>query len=280
MIKLDVANIDNEAVLKDCSNNIKGQLKQNLLDSTVALLSSYQEYELNASQQNLHLLPTNDSKCTNKIIGKLSHKDLTSLYTNHFVPIGKPCRRYYSEILAITNDCPYCSGIGETRTLDHYLIKAKFPTYSIFSKNLIPCCADCNGSSVGKGQRVAKTQEEQHIHPYFDKDIFFNEQWVFAVYNHNRNGGFFIYEARPPENWNDIDKRRAINHFKSFDLITRFSRLANNELSGIQKQIDMISNTTENMIRVVLEPFTSNELGVNHWKKLMCLALIDYYRSL
>lgn len=60
--------------------------------------------------------------------------------------------------------CPYC-GVGRPRALDHYLPKSTFPSYSIYSWNLIPCCSDCN---TRKSKKVG-TGSARFIHPYFDK---------------------------------------------------------------------------------------------------------------
>lgn len=283
MIKLNFPKICDDEILTVCADHMKTSncLKIKLVNSKEQLLESYEEYEDLAAKLNLYLLPTNDSKeSESQLIGELSHKDLTKLYTEYFVRSNRKCRKYYEEILNITNNCPYCSGIGETRTLDHYLIKSQFPQYSILSKNLIPCCADCNSPSVGKGQSIARSIEEQPIHPYFDKNIFFNETWVCAEYQKDAN--YFLYNPCPPEHWNEIDKKRAVNHFESFNLNTRFSRFANNELPTVLDQIKMIRNegvTIQDMIKVILEPWTSDNLGLNHWKRLMYIALVQHYHT-
>jgi hypothetical protein len=65
--------------------------------------------------------------------------------------------------------CPYCS-FGEAETLDHFLPRSRFPEFSLFSRNLVPCCPTCN--------RIKTTKNANHaIHAYFD-DI--NARIVFA----------------------------------------------------------------------------------------------------
>jgi hypothetical protein len=63
--------------------------------------------------------------------------------------------------------CPFC-GLGESATLDHYLPKEKFPQFSTFSKNLVPCCTPCN---TRKSQLIVDgdTDIRLFLHPYFDE---------------------------------------------------------------------------------------------------------------
>lgn len=60
--------------------------------------------------------------------------------------------------------CPMC-GSMHSGTLDHYLPKSGFPTFAIFSKNLVPACK-CN-SKRGEILLGAKTGE-RILHPYYD----------------------------------------------------------------------------------------------------------------
>jgi hypothetical protein len=60
--------------------------------------------------------------------------------------------------------CPMCGSL-KTGQLDHYLPKADFAEFSVFSKNLVPAC-DCNQK---RGQSVkAAVAPGRAIHPYFD----------------------------------------------------------------------------------------------------------------
>ncbi len=78
-----------------------------------------------------------------------------------------PLKRIREQILgkAINARCPYCE-LGETSTLDHYLPKEKNPQFAVFTKNLIPCCGQCN---TLKGTKLIKedTGEREFFYPYF-----------------------------------------------------------------------------------------------------------------
>lgn len=41
--------------------------------------------------------------------------------------------------------------------------------------NLVPSCRDCNMGE--KGQAYTTIEDDQAIHPYVDKNIFYQEQW-------------------------------------------------------------------------------------------------------
>lgn len=57
--------------------------------------------------------------------------------------------------------CPYCGNIGTPDTIDHYLPKADYPEFSIFSDNLVPSCFHCNNN------RKDKPNIKETMHPYF-----------------------------------------------------------------------------------------------------------------
>lgn len=60
--------------------------------------------------------------------------------------------------------CPMCGSMGVS-TVDHYLPRADFPEWTIFSKNLVPAC-DCNSR---RSTTVCGSQpNERVLHPYFD----------------------------------------------------------------------------------------------------------------
>lgn len=60
--------------------------------------------------------------------------------------------------------CPMC-GSMHSGTLDHYLPKNGFPSFSVFSMNLVPACK-CN--SKRKETLTGANANERVLHPYFD----------------------------------------------------------------------------------------------------------------
>lgn len=65
------------------------------------------------------------------------------------------------------NCCPLCGGFG-THTVDHFLPKATYPEFTIFSLNLVPACS-CN--SLRSNVTHGSAPHESTIHPYFDQGL-------------------------------------------------------------------------------------------------------------
>lgn len=63
--------------------------------------------------------------------------------------------------------CPFCGGDG-ARTVEHYLPKACYPEFSVFSLNLMPSCGSCNTKRNNINEYGAPTAL---LHPYFDKAL-------------------------------------------------------------------------------------------------------------
>lgn len=63
--------------------------------------------------------------------------------------------------------CPFCGGDG-ARTIEHYLPKACYPEFSVFSLNLMPSCGSCNTKRNNINEYGAPTAL---LHPYFDKPL-------------------------------------------------------------------------------------------------------------
>lgn len=61
--------------------------------------------------------------------------------------------------------CPYCDLGDATKTFDHFLPAESFPELSILSKNLVPCCYDCNNEK-GTTSHINSGNQE-FFHPYF-----------------------------------------------------------------------------------------------------------------
>ncbi|WP_176251104.1 hypothetical protein [Sulfitobacter sp. HGT1] len=60
--------------------------------------------------------------------------------------------------------CPMCGGSNPT-TLDHYLMKQKYPEYALLTYNLVPACS-CNQK---RGERLYDAATQARIlHPYYD----------------------------------------------------------------------------------------------------------------
>lgn len=217
------------------------------------------------------------------VFENIKRLEFITLYETYFIKENKPsARAVYDQILASAQEkCPYCCGIGNPRNIDHYLPKAHFPTYSILPINLVPSCRDCNMDA--KADKVISTYEHQLIHPYLDKPHFFNEQWIniefdSAVLDANTT---FFYVVKTPDSWNDVDKERVRNHFKTCNLGVRFSKDAIDSFIVINDQIQELREhglSSRNIVNCLLEPYlkTSNR-SVNHWEKVLVRGIVQTF---
>ena len=90
--------------------------------------------------------------------------DLLSLYVSNIVP-AKALRKSIRD-LPLTR-CPYCGRHGKPKTLDHFLPKDDYPEFSLYYKNLIPCCWTCNHAKR-KQLWDETTGARLFLNPYFD----------------------------------------------------------------------------------------------------------------
>jgi hypothetical protein len=159
--------------------------------------------------------------------GLRSVKDeLVKMYDEGLVK-RKAGRAYYDKLKSsCIAPCPLC-GFGPIDTLDHYLPKANYPIYSVLPINLVPSCFQCN---KGKGSGKLNMPEDQALHPYFDDEKFFSEQWISARVHHTSPVMVEFY-VNPPHHWDSVSKARVTKHFDDFKLSTRFSEVASSAVT-------------------------------------------------
>jgi 5-methylcytosine-specific restriction endonuclease McrA len=208
------------------------------------------------------------------VAGKLSKGAMMDLYDVGVVKSKGQPRNIYDKILVASQGrCPYCADIGDARTLDHYLPKAKFPGLSVHPYNLIPACRDCN-TDAGAGYPTLL--EFQPINPYLDKDCFFVERWIRAELI-LCDPPVVRYFSNPPTYWTDVDKERATKHFTDCKLQSRFAKQVAGDLGPLilQRKTSLSVFTPaqfEAHLRVVADDDT---LLLNGWKRTMYLALCE-----
>lgn len=182
--------------------------------------------------------------------------------------LNKPNGRiFYDELIlsAPQNICPYCS-IRTVKTIDHFLPKSEYPSYSITPSNLVPSCRDCN---TDKRISYPTNSNDQTFHPYFDKvDV---ECWIKAELRQSEPLSFQYIVIRPV-GWDDIKLARANSHFEGYNINELFSNEANRELRGMQYLFKDLHLKDRDLLKTHLQDtFNSclNGLGPIDWKTLM-----------
>ena len=123
--------------------------------------------------------------------------------------------------------CPFC-GISEASTLDHYLPKEIHPFYSVYSKNLVPCCPQCNSH---KSTKIVDEQVgvRRFLHPYYDPipaEGFLKVSVDFAADYFN-----VVYEVIQPVGLPVNVFHHLRSHFVELDLSDRYRSNALHRLS-------------------------------------------------
>lgn len=194
----------------------------------MGVLAKY--YDDQATGGQLHTVQPSTGEDTQVILGEVTKSELKNMYDREMVARLKPARRIYDELrLSAPNSrCPTC-GIGQVYTIDHFLPKSKFPFFSVLPENLVPSCRDCN-----TGKLAAAANDAQSFHPYYDARQLSEEQWLFAelLQTYPVSVRYFV---RAPQNWDDFQARRAMNHFREYKLAHRFGSLAAEELSTLTR---------------------------------------------
>lgn len=231
-------------------------------------------YDVLAASGDLWRIPLNAQGNDEIVVGRVTKKELKSLYSSYMVGQDKPARFIYDNLMASApgERCPYC-GVGRVSTLDHYLPKSKFPKFSVHIFNLIPACRDCNLGS--KGTDVAGLIGSQPIHPYYDAELFNGSQWLFGQVNATAPVSIKFY-ANPPSTWSEAARDRAHAHLEAFDLSARFSVEAAEELALIRQLfIDYYDGQPAAVRREFLlqKEGAEGRLHSNSWKRAMYQAL-------
>jgi hypothetical protein len=212
------------------------------------------------------------------VAGSLCKRHLVELYTKYMVGTRANSRNIYDDILTAAGGfCPFCGGLGHAETLDHYLPKANFPSFSVHPSNLVPCCRRCNSA---KKALFGMQEHEQTLHPYLDRCHLFEARWIIATVD-RVNPVLVKFKCEPPSIWSLKDKKRVRNHFLSYELASRFSIQAGSEVAKvIQLRISTLSRLSANCFReYLLENANCQDFVLNGWSRTMynTLASTDWF---
>jgi hypothetical protein len=194
-------------------------------------------------------------------------RDKIISYYNYRILQRPNGRGFYDEVFLSSpnNICPYCT-INAVKTIDHFLPKAEYPSYSITPSNLVPSCRDCN---LDKKVIYPTSSNDQTFHPYFDKvDI---DCWLRAELQETEPLTF-QYAVIRPRNWDEIKYDRATAHFRGYNINQLFSNEANRELRSLQSHFKSLRSKDRELLKVYLEEIYGScldGLGPIDWKTLM-----------
>jgi hypothetical protein len=172
--------------------------------------------------------------------------------------------------------CPIC-GIGPAKELDHYLPRSVFKPLSIYTRNLVPLCHDCNHIKLA-GFGDQDDAEKRYLHAYFDAipDVDF-----LAANIEIRNGGLVVeFAINATEALPGRLAARLTNQFSALKLNQRYKQEVNTYLSSHAVSLHM-ANRAEGAkgVRLFLSLQARYELQAfyrNHWRPTLLHALVHH----
>jgi hypothetical protein len=178
----------------------------------------------------------------------------------------------YGELLRCEPDmCPLC-GFGEVSTLDHYLPRTRFPQFSVYAMNLVPCCSRCNQL---KGTKVGHIPARQFLHPLYHAlpalqlltcGLDFEDGTVFTTFGVHRDGAADV---------GLVD--RLTFQFEQLQLGDRLRRKATSVLRSRRIAFDLsVGNggyeALHNQLEIEAEG-ARQQFGINYWESALYGAL-------
>jgi len=235
-----------------------------LKTAEAVLVANAMQYDNLAKSNSLHLMPRLTA------VEAATQEELESLYTDQMSATRGAGRSYYDVIrnASANGKCPLC-GVGYVTVIDHHLPKSKYPDLAVCPFNLVPACDFCNNA---KRAQFPRTPEEQTIHPYYDD--FTKDQWIFAKLE-TASSPTLIYYVAPPNNWPELNQKKAHRHFKVVKLGLIFTSNANDEMITLRDHLALIASAkgASGVQAYLLEEWRRYLVWPNSWQHAMYQSL-------
>lgn len=173
---------------------------------------------------------------------------------------------------AIQEKCPYCM-LSEPTTLDHYLDKGSFPEYSVYTKNLVPCCPRCN---TLKGSKfLSENGKRMFISFYFDEipQYSFLKIYIGIKDNIPYVEQFAIIFEEEKE-VNEIIEM----HYEKLKLFDRYKLPISNRLSSLLNEIKANDGYSVDKLKEVIElriQIAEEIYGNNFWETCLYRGVLE-----
>jgi hypothetical protein len=187
--------------------------------------------------------------------------------------------------------CPYCGKPGFPYTLDHFLPRSQFQEFSLYCKNLIPSCFDCN--TTKQANIWDDSGNRKYLNTYYDEIL--DSIFVTVTIQPDTPGGSFatpLFELSfGAAGMTNEQIQTCASHFSLLNI----SDLLRDQFASFLRILrrhfrpEVEANTlTPQMIRDHLartEESHTADHGPNCWEALFCRAvanndsLIDYIHT-
>jgi len=165
------------------------------------------------------------------------------VYKNRLGRKSSSARGVYRALrnLAPGEVCPICMA-RDVAALDHFLPKKHFPALAVQPSNLVPICSACN---TIKTEQVMATNEQQFLHPYFDR---LGPDWLSAEVEEEPTSPL-VFSIKPSSSWSDELAQRVQTHFRRFDLANLYRRKSAHLLSEHRLGLETLFTEQEEPVR-------------------------------
>lgn len=255
--------VDETRIYDDVTAAKRGPRRGRLLRARPRVLAAYQLYE----------------DCVPEV-GTLAKANLTATQKeallHAFIVETKPVSELRGNLLERGGvaRCPFC-GISETSTLDHYLPKEHYPEFSIFAKNLVPCCAACNPLKL---DRILShgTDVRLFLHPYFD--IVPDVEFLTVSARIEADALVVSYRLNCPAGMAERTFLHLQSHFGQLNLADRYRRMGLDHIGEKYPALRRAYGVNEDAARVAEELTEVAEdyeetFGKNFWLSKLYRAL-------
>lgn len=263
MQSLSNPKIDDFSVFEHIVANKNTDRKKRLNQYKNFVFERYNDYENNKDSLE-SIMPSDKRKLPETI-----KNDLLSCYSDNVT-----FRQVRKQILGDGNKCPYCT-INTATTIDHYFDKIDYPEFSVYSRNLIRSCADCNQK---KGTKVFdKNGNRQYLHFYFD--VIPEDQFLYISFIYDPV--FHTTEIKLSLDFSECAGNTTLirNHFTNLNLDSQFTKQIQSHLSiivEIIKNAKKDNNTLKEIISTLeyIQKSYMKKYGNNYWKTSMYKGLL------
>lgn len=263
MIKLIPLNIDEKVAFEQIISKKHISNRVTLEKIKPAIFEDYDMYFNNETRLQI-LNPDNRIGVAEKVL-------LHAAYKN-----GKKIEEIKAKILknmpdVIREKCPYCM-LSEPNTFDHYLDKKTFPEYSVFSRNLVPCCSKCN--SLKGSKFLTNNRKRMFISFYFDK---MPKNSFLKVQIDIENNIPYLRQLTV-EFEDDTDISNIIEtHFKELQLCERYKLPISTRLSCIWNELSSYEDySVEDLKDIIKKKINAIErqYGNNYWETCLYKGIL------
>lgn len=261
--------IDDTELFDDIAAAKHGKRRAHLQAARANILAAYASYV--AAAPDVAALPT----C---ILTEPQRKALLHAFEVETAPMIKARGDLLERISAA--QCPFCA-LSESSTLDHYLPKEQNPQFSVYAKNLIPCCPTCNTKKRDR-VLVQRTNVRLFLHPYYD--VVPNVRFLVVRAALRRTAISLAFRVMRPSGMTYAKYLHIKSHFSTLNLANRYRLMSLAHLRDLYRPLARFYGDDENPSRVrdnLLQRASDFEAdyGLNDWRAVLyrSLAAIDEF---